>query len=460
MSPKPPADQHSASYTIFEHQHIQTPDSERISARYDIHRIVGRGGMGVVLAGFDRKLQRPVAIKLGIAAGSTTRQAREVRTMAQLNIEGVVAVYDYDQLSDGRAMIAMQLIEGEDLSIIIRKSNGSIAADQVTTWMKSVCQTMQTIESYGIVHRDLKPSNIIINSSGRPVITDFGLASGPYDMESTQTGDFLGTPAYIAPEQIENAHTADSRADIYSFGATFYHAWVGIAPFQAESVYGLLMKHKTEPVPPPLSRRMDIPVHISQCIERCMAKNPMDRFQSFRDVAHSLSDRAQDAWATHSKETLYAYETIFRLHRSRLLGHMPSVSDSSDLVLDFPQGRRLTFQFGALEDETSDALVSSDDSELSMGGGVSAELSRVAGPAYRDYAQAFAPVRIGRVAVTPAFGLNAKYVFHGITIGIQDKQYPSRDIVAEIVDACFYQAETYSIASIAFPLLGTGSCGK
>jgi serine/threonine protein kinase len=248
MSSTTNPDDQAASYTIFEQQRILTPDSERISARYDIHRVVGRGGMGVVLAGFDRKLQRPVALKLGIASASTTRQAREVRTMAQMNIEGVVAVYDYDQLSDGRAMIAMQLIEGEDLSVVIRKSSGRIAANQVTAWMQSVCETMQTIESYGIVHRDLKPSNIIINSSGNPVITDFGLASGPCDMGWTQTGQFLGTPAYIAPEQIENAHAADSRADIYSFGATFFHAWVGIAPFQAESVYGLLMKHKTEPV--------------------------------------------------------------------------------------------------------------------------------------------------------------------------------------------------------------------
>ncbi len=120
-------------------------------------------------------------------------------------------------------------------------------------------------------------------------------------------------------------------------------------------------------------------------------------------------------------------------------------------MFDFPFGRRLTFAFGALETTECDALVSSDDSELSMGGGVSDALKRKAGPGYYECARSFRPARIGRAVVTPGFGLQAKYVFHGITIGMKERQYPSRDVIAEIVDSCFHHTETFEVKSIAFP---------
>lgn len=444
--------------SILEGEGIQKVDQDWLTKRYELLRVLGRGGMGVVLEAVDLKLQRKVAIKLGCATINTARQEMEVRTMAKLNIEGIVSVYDFERLSDGRVAIVMQLIDGTDLSTHINRDGGKIGIDVAKKWMLNVCTAMHGVERYGIVHRDLKPSNILINRQNQAVVTDFGLARNALSEQLTQAGQFLGTPAYTSPEQIENAHAVDVRADIYSFGATFFHVLVGSAPFKADSLYQLLLQHKTEPLSPPMSRRKDIPIALNNCIERCMAKNPVDRFSSFEDVAVAISTSDVDPWAFKDNEALNAFEMVYRLHRSRLLSQGSNKLEQ-EVVFDFPNGRRLTIMFGCLQEVEADVLVSSDDSYLTMGGGVSRALMHAAGKGYYEAARALAPARIGRVVVTPGYGLKAQYVFHGITIGDREDEYPNRDVIAELVDSCFYHAETFDVESIAFPLLGTGAGG-
>ena len=197
---------------------------------------------------------------------------------------------------------------------------------------------------------------------------------------------------------------------------------------------------------------------MSDCIERCLAKNPADRFQSFKQIVSVLEDTQLDAWGVEQDAALNAFDTIYRLHRKRLLGSQRN-GNPEDVIFDFPGGRTLSITFGDLSGFHADALVSSDDLYLSMDAGVALALEQAAGPGYHELAKSFRPVRIGRVAVTPAFALNAKYVFHGVTVGVSEKDDvvgPSRDVVAEIVDSCFYHAESLDVETLAFPLLGTG----
>jgi serine/threonine protein kinase len=254
----------------------------------------------------------------------------------------------------------------------------------------------------------------MIDGNGTAKVLDFGLASCDNWCQITLENQMLGTPCYIAPEQIDDTNGVDLRADIYSYGATFYHVLTGRPPFTGDSIYSLLMKHKHEPIVAPKSLNSDIPPYVNDCLERCLAKNPLDRFRTFRDILDVLNLCSKsDPWSPSEDSELTAF----------------------------------------------DAVVSSDNSTLSMrGAGVAAALLKRAGPKINNLCALLQPAQPGCVVVTPGFDLPAKYVFHGITIGYNRRRFtfPSRDVIAKIVDACFANADTYNIRTIAFPLLATG----
>src|SRR5262249_56303889 len=137
----------------------------------------------------------------------------------------------------------------------------------------------------GIIHRDVKPANILIDRRGRALVADFGLAREDAVLSDLSRSDHvMGTPLYMAPEQAEDPRGVDERADIYSFGATFYHALTGVPPFEGNSVFSILCKHKSEPLISPRSRNTRISERVCSIIERCMAKSPSDRFPTFAEV--------------------------------------------------------------------------------------------------------------------------------------------------------------------------------
>jgi O-acetyl-ADP-ribose deacetylase (regulator of RNase III) len=277
----------------------------------------------------------------------------------------------------------------------------------------------------------------------------------------------MGTPYYMAPEQAEDPRGVDTRADIYSFGATFYHALTGSPPFDGETAFTVLYKHKTEPLIPPKTRNPALSERTNELLERCLAKSPADRFPSFAEVLRHLqaAPAAASPWDASEDERLTDYLARFRSRRELYLrGHgLPVEGDT----YEFPRGRILRLLVGDLVEQEVDVLVSSEDGHLTMGEeapnatGVAAALRRAAGLAYVTEARRLVPVRPGRVAVTPAGNLKARFVFHGITLAgaVERRVCPSRDLIAEILLSCFYHADSFYVQTMAFPLLGTGAGG-
>ena len=414
--------------------------------------------MASVYLAQDKTLGRPVAIKIGKSAADLDRQEREAQTLAQITSPHVVAVYDFKRLDQHDACVIMQFIDGNDLNVIVT-SQGAQPAIRVQRWMLEVASGMAATEKVRIVHRDLKPSNVVIDKDDKAHITDFGIAYSPSFASLTQRGDLLGTPLYIAPEQVEDVGKVDARADIYSFGATFYHVLTGQPPFRSASLWDLLLKHKIEPLVPPISLTPAIPQLLNDCIERCMAKQPIDRYQSFEGIVSQLGENAgKDPWQHAADPIALPFEQRYYEQKAALMANTSSDAGSS-VEFTLPNGKRLLILHGDLSQQDVEVVVSSDDANLSMSGGVSRSILAAAGRELFDEAGRMTPGRQGRVVVTSGGRLHARYVFHGITIGVGQGrlQWPSRDIIAEIVDACLYNAETFSTRSIAFPLLGAGT---
>jgi O-acetyl-ADP-ribose deacetylase (regulator of RNase III) len=359
-------------------------------------------------------------------------------------------------------MLVMEWVDGSDLHRTMLARGGRIPELQALSWMKQVCEGMIAAAAEGIVHRDLKPSNVMIDQHQRARVTDFGLArsrASEEPMITTDGGHALGTPLYMSPEQAEDPRSADTRSDIYSFGAAFYHVLTGRPPFDGESSLAILLKHKLDPLISPKARCPDMSEATSQLLERCLAKSPQDRFQSFQEVLTNLNrEETNLAWADSGHGALIPYCKSFaaRFHHY-VSGNIPQLSD----LYEFPGGRRLHITYGDIALQEADAIVSSDNSRLTMSYGVSLAIRRIAGEQIVDEAQRFAPVRSGRVVVTSAGSLRARFVFHGVTIGWDepDRLIPSRDLIQEIMKGCFYHAETFGVESLAFPLLGTGAAG-
>lgn len=433
---------------------------ELINARYEIEHEVARGGMGVVYRARHRILDMPAAVKMVLPGASAERFLREARLLASVNSPHVVKIYDFDVLSDQRQLICMEWVEGSDLRARMKEMpDQRIPEHHAVVWMRQTAQGMAEAANVDITHRDLKPSNILIDQNGNARVADFGLARSPHEaLAQSNTGQLLGTPHYMSPEQAENPEGTDTRSDIYSFGATFYHALTGKVPFDGPSLFSILFKHKTETLISPRAHCDELSESICQILERCLAKSPNDRFQSFAELVVHLEqlsktgshwDDVHDKWlGTH----LQHYE-------SRRDDYLHGRFETDEYC--FSEGRKLCIVRDNIVDQRVDVIVSSDDSHLTMGGGVSSAIAERAGDEYVAEARAFLPVRPGRVVVTRPGRLPLRFVFHAITIGYgrDSVQLPSRNIIAELINSCFYHADTLAVRSIAFPLLGTGAAG-
>ena len=275
---------------------MSDPLRERVGAAlgdaYDIEGELGRGGMGVVYRATDRKLRRPVAIKVlppELAFRDDIRQRflREAQTAAQLNHPNIVPIYAVEE-RDGLVGFVMALVEGEPLALRLATDRRPPLAD-VCRILRGVADALAYAHARGIVHRDVKPDNILLDRvTGRPMVTDFGIArAAEGDARLTVTGIAVGTPAYMSPEQAMGEREVDGRSDVYSLAIVGYQMLAGELPFQATNTPAMLMKHLSD-VPPPLrERRRDLPPLLAAAIERAMAKRPDDRWgdaAAFRDA--------------------------------------------------------------------------------------------------------------------------------------------------------------------------------
>jgi eukaryotic-like serine/threonine-protein kinase len=270
----------------------------RLADRFVLEREIGAGGMSVVYLGRDEVLDRPVAVKVLRSAyvGSDVgaRFSREGRTAARISHPNVVQVYDAGLADlDGEEVsyIVMEHVPGGDLRDLIGRE-GALPGEKLA-FLGEAASGLAFAHERGIVHRDIKPPNILIDDHGRPKLGDFGIAKALDATQATQTGFYLGTALYSSPEQLQG-HGAGPESDIYSLGATLYHAAVGEPPFTGTPIE-VASQHVTQTPVPPTERGARIDEATERTIMACLAKDPAER-PSAEEVRKTL------AWAETPQE--------------------------------------------------------------------------------------------------------------------------------------------------------------
>jgi serine/threonine protein kinase len=274
--------------------------------RYEIIRAVGRGAMGAVYLAQDTQLERKVAIKTPHFEDDPrgellARFYREARAAATLRNANICPVYDVGQIDD-KHFISMAYIEGKPLSELI-KSGKAQNERQIVTAIRKLALALQEAHDHGIVHRDLKPANIMVDKKGEPVIMDFGLARrrrAEGEASITRSGDLVGSPAYMSPEQIEgDPDNVGPASDQYSLGVVLYEMLTGQIPFRG-SVINVLAQILTKDLTPPGGLRPGLDPRIETVCLRMMAKKAADRFPSMKAVATELAAIVKNSAAASS----------------------------------------------------------------------------------------------------------------------------------------------------------------
>ncbi len=267
-------------------------------SHYKIMRELGRGGMGVVYKAMDTRVNRVIALKVllpghwGQDERSIQRFRREAELTAQLSHPNIVQVFDVGD--SPQPFLAMEFIEGDSLYQLLSKGFLSLK-DKVQIFRK-ICLGMECAHKEKIIHRDLKPSNILMDKQGNPKISDFGLARSGQSKEDrlSLTGEVLGTPQYMAPEQAESKRV-NHRADIYSLGAVLYELITNRPTFEGDSVINILSQLATNDPLPPRLLNPDIPKDLEMICLTCLQKNPRKRYDSTgalrRDIERYLENR-------------------------------------------------------------------------------------------------------------------------------------------------------------------------
>ncbi len=269
--------------------------------KYRLVERLGRGGMAEVYKAYQPGLDRYVAIKLMHSYLSDDpdfvgRFRREARAVAALRHQHIVQVYDFDVQDDIYYMV-QEYIPGGTLKSRLRQANErgeTIPIEETVRIFKAICSAVDYAHSRGRIHRDIKPDNIMFDADGRPVLTDFGIATIVGGTRFTATGAMIGTPAYMSPEQ-GKGEPGDERSDIYSLGVVLYEMVTGSVPFDADTPFAVVLKHVNEPLPLPRMLNPDVPYGVERVILKAMAKDPQDRYQIAGDLARDLERAVQDA---------------------------------------------------------------------------------------------------------------------------------------------------------------------
>jgi hypothetical protein len=258
--------------------------------QYRLGRLLGAGGMGEVYLAEHLLLKRPCAVKL-IRPGEATdpraleRFEREVRLTATLSHPNIVEVYDYGRAEDGTYYYVMEYLPGLSLEDLVQR-HGPLPPGRVVYLLRQVCQALRVAHAAGLIHRDIKPSNVIAaRRSGMDDVAklvDFGLVlprAGSPTPHLTGEGQVLGTPLFMAPEQVmSGGRVVDERSDLYALGAVAYYLLTGHPPFDGGEGIGVMIAHARDPVVPPSRDRADVPEDLERVVLRCLAKEPTERF--------------------------------------------------------------------------------------------------------------------------------------------------------------------------------------
>jgi hypothetical protein len=279
------------------------PPELRDHPRYRVLRRLGAGGMGVVYQAEHRLMERSVALKviskqLTASPGAVERFRREVRAVARLSHPNLVQAHDAEQEGDLHFLV-MEFVEGENLACLVER-NGALPIARACDCVRQAAQGLAHALTLGLVHRDVKPQNLIVTPGGQVKLLDFGLARIAEERGGglTELGQGMGTPDYVAPEQIRDAHAADARSDVYSLGCTLYFLLTGWPPFLGGGSAQKMAAHLEKQPAALKGLRPELPAELVQVVERMMAKEPALRYQTPGDVVIALGPWCQAGAAT------------------------------------------------------------------------------------------------------------------------------------------------------------------
>jgi len=268
-----------------------------LGGKYRVERVIGQGGMGVVVAARHTELQQRVALKLVPAdqlhdKELVERFMREARAAARLKSDHSVKVIDVGKRTNGSPYIVMELLEGSDLGQVVERS--PLPVPDAVDYILQVCEAVAEAHALGIVHRDLKPRNLFLSARvhGKPhvKVLDFGLAKriDMQDVTLTATTAIIGSPQYMSPEQLKASRNVDYRTDIWSLGVCIYELVSGRVPFDSDAVPVLCaMVLKDDPTPLP-AVRPDVPPGLWHIVQTCLRKEPSERYSTIAELAEAL----------------------------------------------------------------------------------------------------------------------------------------------------------------------------
>ena len=257
-----------------------------LAQRYRVQRLIGKGGMGAVYLADDEVLHELVALKVISSAFATDEAAmtarfrREAAAARKVSSPNVIRIHDLGEARPGLLYLSMEYFAGRTLADVIAQ-RGIVPLDDARDILKQIVNGLEAAHTAGVIHRDLKPSNVLVGERGAVKIIDFGLATTAMAEGLTATGAILGTPHYMAPEQIRGK-PVDARTDIYALGALAYHLVCGRPPFHGDNAIAIGFAHCSEEPPPPRQLRRDCPANLDAAIVAALAKAPDDRPPSAR----------------------------------------------------------------------------------------------------------------------------------------------------------------------------------
>jgi len=278
-----------------------------VDGRYKVLGRIGMGGMGVVYRVEHVRMGKVAAMKvlrrdLVDDAQAARRFIREVEVVSKLEHPNIVQTFDFGEWR-GLLYLVMELVRGEDLAAVVKRE-GPLSLSRALPLFVQVCEALEEAHHLGVIHRDLKPDNIVVfrRREGEHIkVLDFGLAKlreRPGVADVTGAGSLVGTPYYMAPEQVRS-EAVDERTDIYALGATIYRVVTGTPAFTGDSPMAILTRHITDPVEPPSMRRPGLPLALDHLVLKAMAKDPANRFANAKEMREAISALLNDRIAAN-----------------------------------------------------------------------------------------------------------------------------------------------------------------